>query len=356
MKKTITFLSFVCFMMILSACGNKSVFTPTSSGRPYEVLVVVNADMWESPAGRALFDVLDTNVPGLPQPERSFRISNTDPKHFNQILRIFRNIIIVDISPNYTQSKMKYSRDVYAVPQMIMTIQSPDEQSFVDFVHQHSQTIVNFFTRVEMNREIELLKKKHNEMVSNYVDSIFGCDIWIPTELQSKKVGKDFFWTSTNRVNADLNFVMYAYPYVDKNTFTLNYFIHKRDSVMKINIPGEREGMYMETDSLHVSSKDISVRGDYAMEVRGLWDVKNDIMGGPFVSHARVDQVNGRVVVVEVFVFSPDKLKRDYMRKMEAALYTLKLPKEEELPEIVINADDDIQEEKIDTARISDNK
>ena len=110
MKKTITFLSFVCFMMILSACGNKSVFTPTSSGRPYEVLVVVNADMWESPAGRALFDVLDTNVPGLPQPERSFRISNTDPKHFNQILRIFRNIIIVDISPNYTQSKMKYSR------------------------------------------------------------------------------------------------------------------------------------------------------------------------------------------------------------------------------------------------------
>lgn len=125
---------------------------------------------------------------------------------------------------------------------------------------------------------------------------------------------------------------------------------------MKINIPGEREGMYMETDSLHVSSKDISVRGDYAMEVRGLWDVKNDIMGGPFVSHARVDQVNGRVVVVEAFVFSPDKLKRDYMRKMEAALYTLKLPKEEELPEIVINADDDIQEEKIDTARISDNK
>ena len=37
---------------------------------------------------------------------------------------------------------------------------------------------------------------------------------------------------------------MYSYPYTDKDTFTKDYFIHKRDSVMKANIPGEREGMY----------------------------------------------------------------------------------------------------------------
>ena len=122
---------------------------------------------------------------------------------------------------------------------------------------------------------------------------------------------------------------------------------------MKVNIPGEREGMYMETDSAHVFANNINVRGDYAMEVKGLWDVKNDMMGGPFVSHARVDQANGRVVVVEGFVYSPDKQKRNFMRKMEAALYTLKLPTEEQLPEIVILPDDAIQEEKIDTTAVS---
>lgn len=352
--RPVKLISLICLVSLLVSCkGDKNIFTPTSSGRPYEVLVVINSAMWERPAGRALFDVLDTDVPGLPQPERSFRISNTDPKHFNRTFKIFRSIIIADVSTNYTQTKMKYSRNVYAAPQIILTIQSPNEEEFAEFTKKNSQTIVDFLTRVEMNREINALKDKHNNYISEKVDSIFGCDIWIPYELQSYKKGKNFFWASTNRANADLNFVMYSYPYTDKNTFTLDYFINKRDSVMKINIPGEREGMYMETDAEHVFSNNISVRGDYAMEVKGLWDVKNDMMGGPFVSHARVDQANGRVVVVEGFVYSPDKQKRNFMRKMEAALYTLKLPTEEQLPEIVILPSDNIQEEEMDTTAVA---
>ena len=105
--------------------GGKSLFTPVSSGRPYEMLVVMDKDMWERPAGRALFNVLDQDVSGLPQPERSFRISQIIPDKFKRGFRIFRNIIDVDIQPIYTQGKLKYSRDSYASPQMIMTIRHP---------------------------------------------------------------------------------------------------------------------------------------------------------------------------------------------------------------------------------------
>ena len=59
-------------------------------------------------------------------------------------------------------------------------------------------------------------------------------------------------------------------------------------------------------------------------------------MGGPFVSHARVDRPNGRVVVVEAFIYAPETKKRDMMRQMEAALYTLNLPQETEIDEIVV--------------------
>lgn len=126
MKRIAFYLSLVLVVLVQASCkeGEKSLFTPTSSGRPYEVLAVVDNAVWERPAGRALFDVLDTNVPGLPQPERSFRISNVDPKHFDRVLRIFRNIIVADIKDTYTQPKLKFSRDVYASPQMIMTIQA----------------------------------------------------------------------------------------------------------------------------------------------------------------------------------------------------------------------------------------
>ena len=197
-------LSMALMALVLFSCGGnekkggKSLFTPVSSGRPYEMLVVIDKGMWERPAGRALFDVLDSDVPGLPQPERSFRISQIIPSKFDRGFRIFRNIIDVDIQPIYTQPKLKYSRDSYASPQMIMTIQAPDEQSFEEFVAKNRQVIVDFFTKAEMNRQINLLKEKYSPVVAAKVGSIFGCDVRIPAELERYKEGKDFLWASSD--------------------------------------------------------------------------------------------------------------------------------------------------------------
>lgn len=343
MKRLTVYFSLLLMILALASCskGKKNVFTPTSSGRPYEVLVVVDPVVWEKPAGRALFDALDTDVPGLPQSERSFRISYTSPQNYDQVLKLFRNIIIVDIQDIYTQPKIKFARDVYAVPQMIMTIQAPDEKSFEEYVQKNKQTIIDFFVKAEMNRQIVLLKDKHNKDISTKVGDMFGCDIWLPSELANTKKGEDFFWASTNTATADMNFVMYSYPYTDNNTFTKDYFIHKRDSVMEANLPGAKEGMYMATDTLSVEVKNIGVKGDYAQEARGLWYIKGDMMGGPFVSHSRVDKTNNRVVVAEVFVYSPDKLKRNLMRQLEASLYTLKLAAEKEQTEMPLGLSED---------------
>lgn len=92
--------------------------------------------------------------------------------------------------------------------------------------------------------------------------------------------------------------------------------------------------------------RNIAVQGDYAFEARGLWEMKNDAMGGPFVSQMRVDRANARVVVVEGFVYNPGKLKRDQIRRLNAALYTLKLPSEKAVSEIPV--DGTLTEEKVE--------
>ena len=325
------------FALAMTSCheGGKSMITPVSSGRPYEVLVVADDHCWMSPDS-ALYHVLDTDVPCLPQSERSFRISRVRPTSYDRTMRIFRNIIIADIQDIYTQPKFKYSRNVYASPQMILTIQAPSQEEFASYLQQHGDMVVDLFTRAEMNREVQLLKQKHNELISTKVGSQFDCDIWMPLGMDSYKIGKDFFWASSN-LN-DLNFVMYTFPYRDKNTFTKEYFIHKRDSVMKVNLPGSREGMYMETaDEAYVETKNIAVGGAYAFEAKGLWEMRNDAMGGPFVSHMRLDKANARIVVVEGFVYNPGKMKRDQVRKLNAALYTLKLPNDQKVEEIAVS-------------------
>ena len=100
---------------------------------------------------------------------------------------MIRNIIVADVQDIYTQPKFKYAKDVYAAPQTILTIQAPDEASFEQFVTENKQTIIDFFTRAEMNRQITFLEKKHNDYVTTKVKSMFDCDVWVPAELSSTK-------------------------------------------------------------------------------------------------------------------------------------------------------------------------
>lgn len=310
----------------------KGFLMPNATGLPYEMLVVMDEEQWERPLGRAVFNVLDTDVPGLPQSERSFRISRVDPSAFNSnMFRIMRNVIKVDIQDIYSQPKFKFARNVYSYPQMIMTLQAHDEASLTEYINANRQSIIDFFTKAEMNREIENLREKHNPEVSRLAREILDVDVWVPWEVNRFKKGKDFLWASTNIGKKDMSIVLYSYPYTDKNTFTLDYFLQKRDSVMKANIPGGPEGSYMTTNHNYVYVEDATVRGKYAQVARGLWRVQGDRMGGPFVSHSRVDEVNGRIVVAETFIYAPESLKRDLLRRMEAALYTVQLPSEQEV-------------------------
>lgn len=319
----------VAVLSVATSCDDKSGFLlPASSGRMYEVLVVMDKNEWEhSPAGRALFNVLDTDVPGLPQSERSFKINQCNTKGFNNTYKMFRNIILMNIDPNtYTQTKMKYERNVFSDPQVILSIQSPSQEDCAEFLNKHGQEIIDFFVRIEFQRTYKQLYDRHNEKLSKAVMDSFGCDWWIPVDMQRIKRAKDFMWIS-NEMN-DQNLVIYSFPYTSTKTFTYDYFVHKRDSVMKINIPGSHENQYMATDTIYVETRPIAVHHQYCFEARGLWEMEHDAMGGPFVSHSMVDTINNRVIVVEGFVYDPGHLKREKMRKLEAVLYTFRLPAE----------------------------
>ena len=307
----------------------KMSLMPQASGNPYELLVVMGNDQWERPVGRALFEVLDTDLPGVAQSERQFRISRIDPQSYDTKYKIFRNILLIDIQAGvYTAPKMKFSRDLYAKNQMIMTLQAPDEASLAAMLGTNGQQLLDFFNKSEINRLVKFLETNHNPVVAEKVHSQFGCEVWVPADLNKYKVGKDFFWCSNNTGSKDKSIVIYTYPYTSDKTFTLDYYVHKRDSVMKANIPGGPEGSYMMTQDGLCYVEDATVKGEYAQVARGLWRIQGDHMGGPFVAHSRVDIPNNRVVVIEGFVYAPESLKRNLIRLLEATLYTLQLPTE----------------------------
>jgi hypothetical protein len=140
---------------------------------------------------------------------------------------------------------------------------------------------------------------------------------------------KDFYWISNQNTTVRQDIVIYSYPYTDKSTFSKDYILAKRDSVMKINLAGEFEGSYMGTEYKYdpPTFKEVLVNKAYSAEIRGLWKIKNGgAMGGPFVSHTRLDEINQRVINIEGFVFAPGEKKANAMRQLEAIIYSAKLP------------------------------
>lgn len=334
MKAGHFFIGILSLLMIMTSCGGsgnggKKGFTVKATGAPYELLVVINKDIWKKDAGKALENVLKSDAVGLPQPEPNFKVSVVNEANFDKILKPVRNIVVVDISDIYTKGSMSYAKDVWANGQMVLTIKSPNEKIFEEYVTANGQKIINFFVGSEMNRNIAAFNEKFNTGVRNKVMEMFGAQVSIPSDLILTKEGENFFWVSNDASKGRMDFVVYAVPYRKKDAFSEKNLIAMRDSVMKMNIKGSADSMYiMTTQAAPVACDTISVHGKFTVRLRGLWEMKNDMMGGPFVSLSRLDEKTQQIVTVEGFVFAPSMAKRNLIRRLESMLYTLRLSDE----------------------------
>ena len=249
-------------------------------------------------------------------------VSLTDSARFGQNLRLARNIVVVNIDADlFTAVRVRYEKNVWAKPQMVVYVNAPSLADIRRALPAVVRQVSGLLTRAEMNAEIAKLNSAHNDEASARVGGMFGYGIKIPADMKSSKRGKHFVWFSNNAASGMKNVCVYSYPGMNLDA---GRALAARDSVMRANIPGERQGLYMQTAWRTVESGVVKENGRTMMVCRGLWEMRGDAMGGPFVSHSVVDTANRRVVVAEAFIYAPDMKKRNLIRQVEAALYTLK--------------------------------
>ena len=82
-----------------------------------------------------------------------------------------------------------------------------------------------------------------------------------------------------------------------------------------------------------------TVNGLYTIEAKGIWDIVNDFMGGPFVSYLMLDEKNGELIFVEGFLHAPARVmrddpsrsnKRDLMQEVELIVSSTRLAKQQQ--------------------------
>ena len=347
-------------VIALVGCGKSTGHTLTSAtGSIYECLVVMNdapltqeqvnevaklslvneASGYTKPIA-SLYElveaVMGADMPCMPQMEPYFRLTRVATAQFDDMFKPTRNILFVDINPQkYTQLKTKVSNDYWSTPQAICRIQSPSEEAFVAYWLEHGEEIREWFVNQEIKRQMKFYRASTNKQARAILQKQ-GYDMLIPEDyiviMDTSLTDVHLLWCCNNKGTMRRDLVVYTYPYTDKNTFTLDYLNAKRDEVLGSVVSASVEGSYMGTEYkvFPPQMRAITVQGDeYATEVRGLWKILNgEAMGGPYVSHTRLDQVNGRVVTAETFLYAAGQKKRTALRQAEAILYTLQLPQD----------------------------
>ncbi len=333
MKHLAGLLTLLAAIVLLTSCdGGGSFFS--ASGANNEVIVIMDDTEWGGISGRALFDVLNSNAKALPQPEPNFRILHITPENFTSTFKMARNLIIPDISEIYSQPKLEAELNSYARNQVIMNIKAPDSISFANFVTENEQVIVEYFIEKELERNSEWLK---NDMKTPVVraQQMFGINIHFPKGISNFEEFNNFLWATNNTGRGRQDIIIYQFPYTSETVFEQESLINVRNEFLGRYVKGSFESQMSTATIYPPDYKVMTVDGVFRAELRGLWEMTTDMMGGPFVMHAFVNDNTGMVIVVEVYVYAPESNKRNLMRNLESVLYTISMPKP---LEVVIDA------------------
>ena len=319
------------FAGLFSCSSDSTEMRKNVTGKAGEMIVVISEQSWNGEPGKVIRETLAQPHLALPQDEPLFDLVNVPHAAFKSIFKSTRNIIQTSISSNVDKEEVRFTDDVWAYPQATVQITAKTPQRFVELFNENKDKIASYFIAAEKERLTMNYKKLYEKGVYNVLDRDFGVTMKVPPGFQIAKEADDFIWYKYETPEISQGIMFYSYPYVSDSAFTADYQIRVRDSLLKAHIPGPTNGSYMTTQKLIDPVTNVfKHNGNYASEMRGLWRVENDFMGGPYISIAELDVDKQRVLVAFGYVYAPSKDKRNYLRQVEAMIYSLELNNQEQ--------------------------
>ena len=337
MKRLLMYLALAATALItLSSCSQeqrKKALLPNISGKAGEVIVVIGQNDWEGAVGTVLRDSLTCDFPQLPQREPLFTLVNVPQSAFGSMFQIHRNIIIINISKDVTEPGVVYRNDVWAAPQTVIRVNAPDSETAVEILKENNTTIVGMLEEAERDRMIRNARKYEQQGIAPVVTEMVGGSPHFPSGYRIKKKTDNFIWVTYDPEYVSQGIFIYKYPVVKGQDMMSSQSLLTENSLMLMdNVPGMFENTYMTMSSFAPPTiKYMKYRGLEFAEIRGLWEVHNDYMGGPFVTHVFYSPDGEYMIGLEGFVYAPKFDKRHYLRQVESIIYSFEwaTPKED---------------------------
>ncbi len=324
--------------------------TPAAFGKINSVYVIADSTLWMDGARDSVAYFFESPYLILPQPEPIFDVRHIEPINLRQeppFQQLRNYIVLADLSDEYSPTtKMvledlndakiqqvkeegfgtAVARNKWATGQQLIYLMGKNHQELLAGMSTNYPAVVKRIAdreneRIKVTAYFQGINRKLGEEVRLRTGALMdvpgGYDL-VPVDAEN------FAWLRKQTKGGSLNIMATRVPYQDQSQLSREGLKAIRDQVGREYFATTLDSTFMKINDkdLPLFVEAMELNGTYALEGRGIWEMENDFLGGPFVSYLINDEADKQLVLVDGFVLAPGRKKRELMEELVQVLKT----------------------------------
>lgn len=332
---TLTVCLIAALITALAGCKDDVATSFGSTGKTNEIVVVASSQLGRNaPAIDTIKEYFTQYDTQLPQLEPLYNVIVVTDKEFNSQSSIHRhhNLLIVNYDPALERSTVTSKKDAWAQPQRVVQFNVNSDTALQRIFDEHKVSLLRLFDENEIIRAQNITEFGKSIGLADDVYKQFDIIMNIPAGFRVAKKNEDFIWFKqtrhTEKQDMIASVMIWKRPYTSELQFSTDSLIRSRNEVSRY-VDGSVPNSYMKTATSYVYPNTEIISNyvtDFAVEMRGLWEMQGDFMGGPFISYTFAHPYTGQLITIEAFLYNPNNPKRPLLRQLESIIRNIQFP------------------------------
>jgi hypothetical protein len=326
---------------------------PSAFGKINSLYVLADSSLWLAGAEDSVAYFFEAPYIILPQPEPIFDVRHLVPLDLREqpTLTELRNyVVLADLSDKDSPTtKMviedlndariqqvkeegfgtAVARNKWATGQQLVYLMGRNRAELLAGMSTAHPAVVKRIAELENERiKVTAYFQGINRALGEKVRERSGAMLDVPGGYELVPVdAEDFAWLRKQTKGGSLNIMATRIPYEDQSQLS-------REGLKAIRNKVGREyfGTTLDSTFMKINDSDLplfvevtELNGKYALEGRGIWEMENDFLAGPFVSYLINDEAGKQLVLIDGFVLAPGRKKRELMEELVQVLKTAEI-------------------------------
>ena len=357
MTKLLRYIVFLSFSIIFTSCSEEIskhlAPPPTAFGTVNHITVVADEDIWESAVGDSLRYYYSSAFPILPQPEPIFDLIHFTPKQLDEdkLRKELRTYIILadlnDETSATTQlifkdvgrekllktktgegTRTRVAKDRWAEGQMVIYMFANGREDLIDNLKANFPAASKRIN--EADREMiktSTYQAGINKELTEEIERTLNLKMTVPNGYFLAINDKRTVWIRQETDVSSTNIMIHKVKYTEESQLSKEGIKILMDTLGQKYVSSEIDGSFMHINDIDLPMiiKKIDLQDYYTLESRGIWEMVNDFMGGPFLSYLIHDRKANELILINGFIYAPGKKKRKFIQNLECIMSSTRI-------------------------------